>query len=682
MKKRLFTLTVLMLAFAGCLRAQYEIYTNDGAMYFWEQQQLRVNESGPVSSWTLQTPKPILLSDVRDVVRGYTVLTVMVNSSPAMFDHRLQLAVGETATFTATVSPQNASIKDLTWTSSNPQVATVSNGLVTAVGEGSTTISVTANQGGYTVNCYIMVKGNNTVHVTNLTLSPTEMTLYVGDEGLITPNVTPENATVKDVTWSSSANNIATVKNGVVKALAVGTATITAKTIDGGVGKQSFKYATCRVTVKQKPAEEPDQPTLGIKLPGASSYEKLTASTWGLVGQHFSVKAFADKNLTRPLQGSYTVTPRGQGTIRYTASQSDVDLWGTYNIPEPVAFSFTSADGGTSVEGSTLFEINPAVVVATTTGVCVNGKMINNRNTVKLIYHPWNGVCELADINASTSESYMDGVKKYTYPGRADAFCFDDNGNMIAAVAEPANNSVNLNVYANNQRLLYLERMVNNGRLPSIWARGNTCNNGQPDRNGGLICTTTTGYNNLAGTAAPGWSASGWNFDSNNTLCPWVWESSYAQMGYYALLDNNISVCAVNTSTLPNATAYDPVNSMTSICMDGDPVCELGNARVWSDGRQILFTHYVAKDKTWLLGSLNENYQENTLCTRSFDPVPQMFAENLMGEWITAGTQNGTFKVFNGQGEIYFTTTTLNGKTINDFVLARTLPEGWYQLLK
>ena len=94
MKYRFLTLIALLLSFVGNIEAQYEIYTNDGGMYFWEEQQLYVNESGPVSAWTLQTPKPILLSDIREVVRGFTLFTVSVNSKPVMYEHRLQLTVG------------------------------------------------------------------------------------------------------------------------------------------------------------------------------------------------------------------------------------------------------------------------------------------------------------------------------------------------------------------------------------------------------------------------------------------------------------------------------------------------------------------------------------------------------------------------------------------------------------
>lgn len=91
------------------------------------------------------------------------------------------------------------------------------------------------------VNGSITLKAK-TVAVTSVTVSPKTLDLEVGQTGTLTATVNPANATDKTVTWTTSNAKVATVANGVVTAVAKGTATITATA--GG------KTATCTVTVK------------------------------------------------------------------------------------------------------------------------------------------------------------------------------------------------------------------------------------------------------------------------------------------------------------------------------------------------------------------------------------------------------------------------------------------------
>ena len=84
------------------------------------------------------------------------------------------------------------------------------------------------------------------VSVTGVSVNPTSLTLEVGQTGILTATVAPSNATNKKVTWSTSNASVASVNNGVVTAVAQGTATITVTTADGN------KTATCAVTVNPK----------------------------------------------------------------------------------------------------------------------------------------------------------------------------------------------------------------------------------------------------------------------------------------------------------------------------------------------------------------------------------------------------------------------------------------------
>lgn len=142
----------------------------------------------------------------------------------------VELEIGKTLQLNATVSPSTATRKDITWSSSKSSVASVSSsGLVTAVSEGTTTITASAD--GKKGECTVTVfKGF--VAVSEVKLGKTEVTLYEGEEETLTASVLPDNATDKTITWTSSDKSIASVESGKVKAVKKGEATITAKAGD------------------------------------------------------------------------------------------------------------------------------------------------------------------------------------------------------------------------------------------------------------------------------------------------------------------------------------------------------------------------------------------------------------------------------------------------------------------
>jgi Bacterial surface proteins containing Ig-like domains len=147
----------------------------------------------------------------------------------------LSMSVGGTEILTATVLPEKATNKTVTWESSNKAVATVSNGTVTAISEGSATITVKSADGKKSAKCEVTVKASSSV--TEIKLNKTTLSLEVGAKETLTANT--------KVKWSSSAPLIASVTaEGVVTGVAVGKATITATSEDGKL------TAKCEVEVK------------------------------------------------------------------------------------------------------------------------------------------------------------------------------------------------------------------------------------------------------------------------------------------------------------------------------------------------------------------------------------------------------------------------------------------------
>ena len=166
----------------------------------------------------------------------------IVVTSVTLDKTELALTVGDAAVqLKATVAPDNATDKTVTWSIDKTSVATVdATGKVTAVAEGTATI--TAKAGDKTATCKVTVKAA-VVAVTSVKLDKTELALTVGDAAVqLKATVLPEDATDKTVTWSSDKTSVATVDaTGKVTAVAEGEATITAKAGD--------KTATCKVTV-------------------------------------------------------------------------------------------------------------------------------------------------------------------------------------------------------------------------------------------------------------------------------------------------------------------------------------------------------------------------------------------------------------------------------------------------
>ena len=156
----------------------------------------------------------------------------------------MSLKVNGTTILTATVLPETTTNKSVAWTSSNEAVATVdANGVVTAIAVGEAVITATTTDGSnLSATCKVTVVATL---AESITLNVTEASLKVDETTTLTATVLPETATNKSVTWTSSNEAVATVDaNGVVTAIALGEAVITATTVDG-----SDLSASCKVTV-------------------------------------------------------------------------------------------------------------------------------------------------------------------------------------------------------------------------------------------------------------------------------------------------------------------------------------------------------------------------------------------------------------------------------------------------
>ena len=177
-------------------------------------------------------------------VKAEIVLVTKVTISPSSLD----LSLNQQATVTAKVSPSNADNKSVVWSVPQGAVITVDqSGTVTAVKEGSCRLIAKSADGN--ASAFIVVTVTKKT-VTGLTLTPATLTLKVGETFDLEAKVVPSNASIPDISFTSSDKTKASVnENGRVTALKPGTVTITAKSVD----VTSIKK-TCTITVLESGA--------------------------------------------------------------------------------------------------------------------------------------------------------------------------------------------------------------------------------------------------------------------------------------------------------------------------------------------------------------------------------------------------------------------------------------------
>ena len=243
---------------------------------------------------TVITAKTVngLTSNCTVTVNPIAVTGVSLNKTSLSFT-----GTGSSQTLTATVSPSNATNKTLTWSSSNTSVATVSNGVVKAVGFGTATITAKSNNG-KTASCSVTV---NPIQPTGIKATPETSTLYgLNSTVKLSANVMPSNATNKAVTWSSRNTSVATVSSdGTVKAVGYGTTVITATTVNG-------LTSNCTINVKK---EEVTSLTIATKPTKTNYYVGDTLNTAGL-----TLKAAYNNGTTQTITGGFTCTPTALST--------------------------------------------------------------------------------------------------------------------------------------------------------------------------------------------------------------------------------------------------------------------------------------------------------------------------------------------------------------------------------
>ncbi len=163
-----------------------------------------------------------------------TAKTIEVNDV-GLDKSEMEMVAGDSYQFTVTLKPDNASDKTLSWSSSDENVATVDNsGKVTAISEGKVTITVKTSNSAQSASCDITVKAAS-IPVTGVNIDSWIINIGVNETAAIAYTIQPEDATNKEVTFSSDNTDVVAVDSeGTLVGVSSGSAKVTVTTVDGG----------------------------------------------------------------------------------------------------------------------------------------------------------------------------------------------------------------------------------------------------------------------------------------------------------------------------------------------------------------------------------------------------------------------------------------------------------------
>lgn len=253
-----------------------------------------------------------------NVTASCTITVLPRKASSITLDRKtIELEIESTDTLKATVLPQDAGDKSVTWESNNPKIAQVDQeGRVTALSVGTAIITATTNDGtDLTATCQVTVIPKR---VKSITINEGQVSIERTKTTQLTVTILPEDAGDKSVTWSSDNDDIATVDDkGLVTAVATGTTTITATTNDG-----SGLTAECQVTVTPLKATGIKLDKTEVSLERDATVQLAATVTPDNADDRTVIWSSNDNGIAR-VDDSGRVTAISVGTTTITAKTND-----------------------------------------------------------------------------------------------------------------------------------------------------------------------------------------------------------------------------------------------------------------------------------------------------------------------------------------------------------------------
>jgi len=255
--------------------------------------------------------------------------------------------------------------------------------------------------------------GSSTVRVTGVTLDETAITLTAGGTKTLTATVEPINAANQNVSWSSSDTAVATVNNGLVTAVAKGTATITITTADGG------KTADCIVTVQDTQSDPGNDPDPEDQTPVIADYD-ITGTgtvTYDGTAKTVTITAKADKSpgAVTVLYDAAATPPVDAGSYAVTFNVAAVLGWNAASGLEAGTLTISKASGA-AVSAPTAASVTYNSVTLTAVTAPDNGQTVeyakNNANSAPVPASDWQDETAFSGLNDSTTYFFFARAKE------------------------------------------------------------------------------------------------------------------------------------------------------------------------------------------------------------------------------------------------------------------------------
>mgnify|MGYP002558876175 FL=1 len=323
----------------------------------------------------------------------------------------IDIPVNGTGTVAYSVLPENAYNKNVSFESADAGIAAVnSNGVVTGVSAGETTITVTTEDGGFTGACTINVYNQA---VTGVTIEPSEAELPAGYSMKLTATVLPENATNKNVVYSVDDESILSVdQDGNITGLSLGIATVTVTTEDGGF------TASAEITV------------IPVQVTGVSISPKSVSVALGHTIQltaSITPSNAANKNLSWSVSDETIISVDGQGTVTGlsggTATVTVTTEDGGFSASAEITVYYAPANTWTAI-GTNRINNNGFCGVFNGDGYAVRGIYINTQESYQGLFGNSSGGSIIANLGVAESyiygDTYVGGVVGYNGAGYND----------------------------------------------------------------------------------------------------------------------------------------------------------------------------------------------------------------------------------------------------------------------